>query len=129
MPSFKNLEMAAAVSTHENIIVKKSFFSTKVIYAPTQSPVKVIVREYDPVEGARLQRLLDMPISKMEAELQRKGKPATAQLGNYRLEVCLSQDHRFCALQLIRFENYKNHALFEPRYYADNDVEAIVKLL
>ena len=50
MPSIKNLEMAAAVSTYKNITIKKSFFSTKAIYTPTMSPVKVTVLEYAPAD-------------------------------------------------------------------------------
>lgn len=65
MPSIKNLEMAAAVSAYNNISIRKSVFSTKVLYAPTQSPVKAIVQKYSILEGKRLLQLLDMPIEQM----------------------------------------------------------------
>ena len=63
MPSVKNLEMAAAISAYNNIEIKKSLFSTKAIYTPTQSAVKVNVLEYVPAEGERIERLLNMPVS------------------------------------------------------------------
>ena len=69
MSNFKNLEMAAAVSAHKNITVKKSLFSTKVIYTPTQSTVKDIILEYAPADGERVKRLLDMPLDKMVSEI------------------------------------------------------------
>lgn len=128
MPSFKNLEMAAAVSAYKNITVKKSLFSVKVVFAPTQSPVRVFVKEYTPSEGERLERLLDMPLDKMASDIQQKGKPASGSNGNFRLEVCLSDDHQFCALQLLRFGDFSYHPLFEPRFYEGKDVEIIATL-
>ena len=85
MPSVKNLEMAAAISAYNNIEIKKSLFSTKAIYTPTQSAVKVNVLEYVPAEGERIERLLNMPVSKMGDELDQKGKPKTVGMGHYRL--------------------------------------------
>lgn len=129
MPSIKNLEMASAVSAHKNISIKKSWFSTKAIYTPSQSPIKVFVQEYTPTEGERLLRLLNMPIDKMAAELKAKGKPAYANIGHYRLEICLSDDHQFCALQVFRFVDLRNTAVIEPRFYEGKDVETIALLI
>ena len=128
MSSIKSLEMAAAVSAYKNITIKKSLFSTKAIYTPTGSPIKVLSLEYSPSEGERLERLLDMPIDKMVAEVQQKGKPAAGVNGNFRLEVCLSEDHQFCALQLFRFADFSYRPLFEPRFYEGETVEYYAKL-
>ncbi len=128
MSSLKSLEMVAAVSAYKNITIKKSLFSTKAVYTPTQSHVKAMVLEYSPSEGGELERLLNMPLDKMAAEIQQRGKPATSDNGNFRLEVCLSDDHQFCALQLFRFSNYSYHPLFEPRFLEGTDVEYIAKL-
>lgn len=127
MSSFKSLEMAAVVSSYKNITIKKSLFSTKAIYTPTGSPVKAIVLEYSPSEGERLERLLDMPADKMAAEMA-KGKPTAGANGNFRLEVCLSEDHQFCALQLFRFADFSYSPLFEPRFYEGETVEYYAKL-
>lgn len=128
MSSFKSLEMAAAVSAYKNIAVKKSLFSTKVIYTPTGSSVQTMALEYSPTEGERVERLLDMPIDKLVAEIQQKGKPRTGANGNFRLEVCLSEDHQFCALQLFRFADFSYRPLFEPRFYEGETVECYAKL-
>ncbi len=129
MPSIKNLEMAAAVSTYKNITIKKSFFSTKAIYTPTMSPVKVTVLEYAPAEGERIERLLNMPLEKMATEIAQKGKPNTAPIGHFRLEICQSDDCQFCALQLFRFVDFSNSAVTEPRFYEGKDAETVSKLL
>ena len=129
MSSIKNLEMAAALSAYQHIEIKKSLFSTKAIYTPTQSQARAIVLEYAPTEGERLERLLDMPLDKMAADIQEKGKPATGANGNYRLELCLSDDRQFCAVQLLHFGNFQYRPVFEPRFYEGKDAEAIAQLL
>ena len=129
MSSIKNLEMAAALSTYQHIEIKKSLFSTKAIYTPTQSLAKAIILEYTPTEGERVARLLDMPLDKMAADIQQKGKPATGANGNFRLELCLSDDRQFCALQLFRFADFQYKPVFEPRFYEGKDAEAVALLL
>ena len=129
MPSIKNLEMAAALSACQNITVKKSLFSTKAVYTPTQSPVKLVILEYTPADGEWMEHLLNLPLGKMAAELAQKGKPAVVPIGHYRLEICLSDDHQFCALQLFRFVDFKYASVFEPRFYEGQDVEIIVRLI
>jgi len=129
MSSIKNLEMAAALSTYEHIEIKKSLFSTKAIYTPTQSQAKAIILEYTPSEGERVEHLLDMPLDKMAADIQQKGKPAAGANGNFRLELCLSDDHQFCALQLFRFSDFQYKPVFEPRFYEGKDAEAVALLL
>ena len=129
MASIKNLEMAAALSAYKNITIKKSLFSTKAVYEPTQSIVKPIVLEYTPTSGEYLAHLLSLPLAKMAEQIKQKGKPATAPIGHFHLEVCLSDDHQFCALQLFRFMDFSYTPVFEPRFYEGKEVESIVKLV
>ena len=131
MPSIKDLEMAAAVSAYQHIEIKKSWFglSQKAVYVPTQSPVKVIVNEYAPADGERLERLLDMPLDKLESELKGKSVPKPVPIGHFRLEACLSDDRQFCALQLLRFVDFKYSPAFEPRFYSGKDAETVAQLL
>ena len=129
MASIKNLEMAAALSTYKNITIKKSLFTTKAVYEPTQSTVKPIVLEYTPTSGEYLAHLLSLPLAKMAEQIKQKGKPATAPIGHFHLEVCLSDDHQFCALQLFRFMDFSYTSVFEPRFYEGKEVESIVKLV
>ena len=128
MPSFKSLEMAGAVSSHENIIIKKSLFSTKAVYAPTQSGIKAKILEYSQTEGERLERLLGMPIDKMMDEIQHKGKPVAGAVGNFRLEICLSADSQFCAMQLFRFLELTYRPVIEPLFYEGSDADKAAQL-
>lgn len=121
--------MAAAVSSYQHIEIKKSLFSTKAIYTPSNSPVKASVLEYSPTEGERVERLLGLPLDKMAAEIEQKGKPQTGTNGNFRLEVCLSDDHQFCAVQLFRFIDFSYRPVFEPHFYEGTNADFITKLL
>ena len=129
MSSIKNLEMAAALSAYEHIEIKKSLFQTKAVYTPTQSQVKAVILEYAPTEGERVERLLDMPLDRLAADIRQKGKPAAGANGNFRLELCLSDDRQFCALQLLRFGDFQYRPVFEPRFYEGKDAEAVALLL
>ena len=128
MPSLKDLEMAATVSAYKDIEIKKSLFSKKAIYTPTQSVVKAMIIEYTPSDGERLARLLDMPLDKMAVEIDQKGAPKSAPIGHFRFEVCMSEDRQFCAIQLFRFVDFKNSPVFDARFYEGKDVEMIAKL-
>ena len=129
MSSIKNLEMAAALSTYQHIEIKKSLFWTKAVYTPTQSQAKAVILEYTPTEGERVASLLDMPLDKMAAVIQQKGKPVAGANGHFRLELCLSDDRQFCALQLFRFGDFQYKPVFEPRFYEGKDVATIALLL
>jgi len=87
-----------------------------------------MVLEYSPTEGEEVKRLLDLPIAKIPAEVSRKGKPRTSSNGNFRLEVCLSDDHQFCSLQLFRYVDFIYQPLFEPRFYEGKDVEPLLSI-
>lgn len=96
---------------------------------PTQSQAKAIILEYNPSEGERVKHLLTIPLDMMAEEIAQKGKPVSGANGNYRLELCLSDDHQFCALQLFRFGDFRYNPIFEPRFYTGKDVETIALLM
>ena len=116
------------MSTYNNIVIKKTLFSTKAVYKPTGSPVKAMVLEYSPSEGERVARLLNMPIDKMAADIEQNGKPVAGANGNFRLEVCISSDRQFCALQLSRYADFSYCPLSEPRFFEGEEVENVAKL-
>ena len=131
MPNIKNLEMADAVFSKNYIRIDNSFFglSQKIVYVPTGSPVKVVKLEYSREEGERLEKLLSLPVNKLEAELASKGKPATSAVGNYQLQACVSDDRQFCAVQLFRFYDFMYHPLEEPLFFKGKGAEIISKLI
>lgn len=131
MAKIKNLEMAEAVSSHPSINIRHSFFGLcqSVTYEPSGSPVKIVVQDYSADNGERLEKLLNLPLDRLKSEIEAKGKPASTAIGNYRLEACLSQDHRFCALQLLRFADFRYTPVTKPRFYEGEAAEILVKLI
>lgn len=37
--------------------------------------------------------------------------------GNFRMELCLSNDRQFCALQLFRLRDFLYKSVFDPHLY------------
>lgn len=111
MASFNSLEMADALSRMDDIHIKKSWFVTKAVYLPTQSGLHMMVREYSSVEGRKLEQMMSQPAAQWQQLLQSAGCPRRTDVGPYRLEMCISKDRRFAALQLFR---YKDDYSYQP---------------
>ncbi len=131
MSNIKNLEMAAAISAYNNVIIQKTLFglSQKVVYTPTGSRVRVRVFEYAPAEGEKMARLLSLPPEKIEAEMKTTGKPQSTDIGHYRLEACFSCDSQFCAIQLFRFGDFKYMPVTDTLFYEGSDAQIVTKLI
>ena len=122
--------MASTVSSMSCIRVSNSFFGLcqKIVYVPTGSRVKVIQQEYSREEGERLEKLLSLPLDKLDAELASKGKPAATAVGHYQLQACVSDDRQFCAVQLFRFADLMYHPLAEPQFFEGKAAAAIARI-
>lgn len=119
MASFKHMEIAPVVSAHEHIETKKGFLglSTKVCYTPTRSEVDSIRNYYTPASGSAIQQFLlrfqSDPASAAKAALSLTTDPN----GNYSLEMCVSRDGHFMALQLFRYSDLAYQPITEVRIY------------
>ncbi len=131
MASFKHLEMGKSVTKHPNISIQTSFFGlcTTRIYTPTGSKVRPLTHDYSPETGRILESILDCDKNQLEAMLQRKSEIAETTLGNMRLEVALSDDHQFVAVQLFRFVNLLFEPVTDVKFYEGREAELIAGLL
>ena len=120
--------MAEAVFALKNIEVKKSFFSTKVIYVPTQSAVKAFTAEYSAENGALLKSILNATDQELKDKLAATGKIEVANVGNIRLEACQSMDKQFIALQMFRFSELMYVADTKMKVFEGKDAEAVAVL-
>jgi hypothetical protein len=123
MASFKNLEMASALSNSQYINIRKTMFglSQKAVYEPTQSTLKPEIVEFTPDQGARLEQILSLPKDKLIQEIQTKGFPKSTPVGQYRLECCVSADQKFVALQLFRFSEFSYKPVSELLTFVDEE--------
>ena len=131
MAKIKDLEMAHVISSNNHISISKSLFGmiANVVYTPTGSKVKISILDYTPDEGQRLARLLDMPVAKMVADVKASGKPQSTAIGHYRLEACVSQDARFCALQLFTFADFHYNPVLDAVVLEGDDAATVSALI
>ena len=129
MSSFKNLEMAAALSAHNHIEIKKSLFSQKAVYTPTASQIDITIAEYTPTDGERLAHLLRQPLSRLTEELKAKGCPHSTPIGQFRLEAAVSKDGQFAAVQLFRFNDFTYTAASDLLMAEGSDAAILTALL
>lgn len=129
MPNIKNLQMWNTICADARISVSKSLFGlrTTVIYNPTNSVVHAKSFEYSPVDGERLKRLLDTPHEKI-ADAISDFCPKAVVNGNYMVEVCVSDDGAFMAVQLLQFTQMSYEPVTDVFIYEGDEAQALKKL-
>lgn len=129
MANIKHLEMCENVKNLPQIEIKKTCFglSTQVIYSPTKSKVKAKQNEYSVENGTRLEKILNADETTAMEMLQKKQlKPSS--MGNIRLDACISNDHQFAAVQLLRFIDFNYQPFTDVVVYEGKTAEAIADL-
>ena len=130
MASIKSLEMGKAVSGHIHVAIKKSFFWLKQtgIYTPTMSPIEVRIYDFNQDLGRRIEKMLNSTEDKLEEAVKDIGRINSVTIGNVQLEVCLSQDHQFAALQLFRYAELMYHPVTQVKFY-EGEKAALISTL
>lgn len=130
MTKIKNLEMAATISSNNDITINTSFFGLceKVTYVPTGSRVKAQTFEYSPINGERLGILLDSDTDEINRQLNRGVTVRTTPVGNMRAEICQSDDRQFLAVNLLRFSNFRYNPVGEVKFFHGHDAEVVSRL-
>lgn len=131
MANFKNMEMAASLSKNPHISVQSSFFGliTKVIYTPTGSPVKAVMKEYSTEDGETLKRLLATPEKDLAEFIGKCKDMKSVGMGPVRLEACISEDNRFAALQLFGYSDFEYRPISDIRILTGDDAETVSVIL
>ena len=131
MASFKNMEIAPAVSAHQNIYVKQGFlgFGTKVYYRPTLSLVDCTRKYYTISSGNEIHQFLlkfqNDPRIAEKTHLSLQYDPN----GNYCLETCIARDGQFAALQLFRYSDLAYNAVTDIKIYEGKEAELLRHVL
>jgi len=131
MANFKNLQMANALLVHEKLSIKSTLFGLKkrLVYIPTGSPVKVIRNNYHADAIDQLQRIIESDgkgLAAMVKSFRAKKQP----IGNVELDICLSDDKNFVALQLLRFgDEYAYHTITEPAFFEGEQAQLVSSIL
>lgn len=122
MSNFNSLGMAKTISENPDIETRKSWFSTKVYYTPSQSRVKAFKTACAIDTGESLKLLLNSKdydsMSRMVTSMGRFEEKAN---GNYLLQGCISEDHKFVALQLYQFIGFAYEPVSDIRIFTGED--------
>ena len=121
--------MGAYVMALEDITVKKSFFglSTKLIYKPTNSYIRVKEQEYSAEDGRKLENILATEPANIK-EAIRKFPVSAIGMGNVKLEACISDDQQFAAVQLLCFKDFDYKPISDVKVYSGNAATAFASL-
>ena len=130
MTKITKLEMATTISNEKDITISKSFFGfcEKAIYTPTGSLIKANTYEYSQSNGERLITLVDNGIEELEKQLERGIVIKDTPVGHIRAEVCVSNDHQFMALNILKFSNFEYVPVGLPRLFRGHDAEVAIRL-
>jgi len=128
MENISKMEMASALFAQIYIKTEKKFFGlmTKVTYTPTNSPVVGVCLDFSPAEGEKVKAILGAAPSEFYAVLKKEGRPVTTANGNFRLNLCYSQDHQFAALHLQQFSRFEYHSVSEIRFAAGDEAKMML---
>ena len=101
MANISTFQMADVISADKNISVKKGILglTTKYVYIPTESRIRGYIKEYSMVTGEKLHAILNSPIEQIEDVINSFEE---SEMGNYRLEMCVSDDKQFVMQEMIR---------------------------
>ena len=131
MANFNNLQMANALLAHEKLSIKSTLFGLKkqLVYIPTGSPVKVIRDNYHADAIAPLQRIIESD-SKGLATAVKAFRVKKQPIGNVELDICISDDKNFVALQLLRFgDEYSYQPITGPAFFEGEQAQLIANTL
>ena len=128
MENISKMEMANALFNKPYIKTEKKFFGfkTNVTYTKTNSPVVGICLEFSPTEGQKVQAIVEASLESLDATIQREGHPETSDNGNFRLNLCYSQDREFAALQLQQFSGFEYHNVGGIRFVEGDEAHKLL---
>lgn len=130
MSRFFSVEMASAVSEHPHVSIKKSFFGlfANAYYNVTNSQIDSYENSYSRETGERIKPLFSVGDKYVIGCTKDIGSLHQQPNGNYRLDICISRDRQFIALQLFHFENLMYRPVTDVRYFEREQAEAIDNL-
>ena len=131
MAKFKNLEMCQALLNNTNLTVKNRFFGLKkqLVYIPTSSPVKIVRNTYNAEAVVPLRRIIESDPKGLAAAVKAFHLEKQS-IGNVELDICVSDDKNFVALQMLQFgEQYCYHPVTSPVFFEGEQAQLVAQIL
>ena len=130
MAKIKNLHMADAVISNNDIQVTSTFFGLgeKATYLPTDSRITARVYDYTASDGERMASLLSKSIDEIAQFVKNGNIVATVPIGNVRAETCVTADNQFLMVQLLRFIDFDYRPMTDVQVFVGSDAEVVASL-
>ncbi|MDD7318309.1 MAG: hypothetical protein SOZ80_02765 [Prevotella sp.] len=131
MANINNMEMSKVIFANNNIAINKSFFGlkTSVSYIPTQSPVEAKQYEFSQETGRKIAGIMSASDDELKELVSKVGKIDKSDMGNMRVDICVSRDRQFIALHLFQYEGFSYSPITEPRIIEGETAKAVASLL
>ena len=120
MSKFNKLDMAKEVAKHPQIILKNHFFGL-----PTSSEVESYSNYYQDKDALLFRNLIDASASDLEQNLKPLEDVETKEDGKYRLDLCVSHDGQFIAMQLNEVVGDVVKHLTPVRYFMGEEAQKV----
>ena len=130
MAKIKNLHMADAVISNNDIQVTSTFFGLgeKATYLPTGSRITARVYDYTASDGERMASLLSKGIDEIAQFVKNGNIVANVPIGNVRAETCVTADNQFLMVQLLRFIDFDYRPMTDVQVFVGSDAEVVASL-
>ena len=130
MAKIKNLHMADAVISNNDIRVASTFFGLgeKATYLPTDSRITARVYDYTASDGERMASLLSKGIDEIAQFVKNGNIVANVPIGNVRAEACGTADNQFLMVQLLRFIDFDYRPMTDVQVFVGSDAEVVASL-
>lgn len=129
MANITHLQMWKDICADARIGISKSLFGLKTTatFIPTGSIISVHTSEYSPADGSRISTILK---DSQESLAKTIGtfRPKQTQNGNYKAEVCVSNDEMFAAVQLFQYQDLDYSAVTNVHIYEGENAKLIKQL-
>lgn len=122
--------MADAVIGNNDIQITSTFFGLgeKATYLPTGSRINVRVYDYTSSDGERMASLLSKSIDEIAQIVKNGNLVSNVPIGNVRAETCVSADHKFLMVQLLRFIDFDYRPMSDVQVFVGPDAEVAASL-
>lgn len=112
MSKFSLIELSNTVALHPKVSIVKGFFglTEKAVYTPTRSKIESYENYFNHEVGMEIKQIIDAPIEKVEETINSLPDFKNEANGDIRMDICISHDHRFVAMQLNQLSGEK----YEP---------------
>lgn len=131
MSRFNSVEMAKTVSQHSHVAMNHTFFGiiTTARYTETGSLIDSFENFYAKIEGEELRGFLSLSDDQIQNRKCWNRIAYNKEYGNYRLDLCLSRDHKFVAMQLYQFIAFMYRPVTDVRCFEGETAEHVLKLI